>query len=58
MLHHNCKMKKKARCNLLPGFLSVSYVYLSNLYFYPFKASAPPTISRISPVIAACLALL
>jgi hypothetical protein len=36
----------------------VGYVTFAILYFPPlFRASAPPTISRISSVMAACLAL-
>jgi hypothetical protein len=39
-------------------FLRRGFLTIILILFYPLRASAPPTISRISPVIAACLALL
>lgn len=44
--------QKKATCNQTDGFQFIRY------FDYPFKASAPPTISKISLVIAAWRALL
>ena len=44
--------QKKATCNQTDGF------QYSHYKAYPFKASAPPTISKISLVMAALRALL
>ena len=38
--------------SLLENFQKAIFTFISNNY-YPFKASAPPTISKISLVIAA-----
>lgn len=39
--------------NKNPDTIGIGVFSITNCLYYEFKASAPPTISKISPVIAA-----